>query len=139
MPIWCRLLRQAADRPLSLTRASAGSSSAARMPMMAITTSSSMSVNARFAMPAAPLSGRLMESSPALQLILDLFHQRRQFGFGLRRALAVESVQPDQPDFLLQFRTQRRRTVVAIILRSFAVAVFETVIAFLAKVFQRLI
>ena len=46
MPIWRRLLRHTVARPDSFARLNAGSSSAARMAMIAITTSSSISVNA---------------------------------------------------------------------------------------------
>src|ERR1019366_5953798 len=46
MPSWRRLLLQAMLLPDSLARASAGSSMAARIAMMAITTSSSIKVNA---------------------------------------------------------------------------------------------
>src|SRR5260221_5135092 len=46
MPIWWRFERQAALRPASLAAARAGSRRAARMAMMAMTTSSSIRVNA---------------------------------------------------------------------------------------------
>ena len=48
MPICRRLERQAVRRPFSRAEASAGSSSAMRMARMAMTTSSSMSVKARW-------------------------------------------------------------------------------------------
>ena len=46
MPICLRLLEQLVRRPLSRAAWTAGSKSAIRMPIMAITTSSSTSVNA---------------------------------------------------------------------------------------------
>ena len=44
---WCMLLLHAARLPFSFADASAGSSSAARIAMMAITTSNSIKVKAR--------------------------------------------------------------------------------------------
>jgi hypothetical protein len=49
--VWCMLLRQAARLPFSLAEASAGSSRAAKMAMMAITTNNSIRVNPRFPAP----------------------------------------------------------------------------------------
>jgi hypothetical protein len=46
MAIWRRLLTQATRQPLSRALASAGRSNAARMAMMAMTTSNSIKVNA---------------------------------------------------------------------------------------------
>jgi hypothetical protein len=46
MPIWRKLLLHAADLPDSLACDSAGKSMAAKIAMMAMTTSNSMSVNA---------------------------------------------------------------------------------------------
>ena len=47
MPIWCRLFMHWTLTAFSLALAKAGRSSAARMAMMAITTSNSISVKAR--------------------------------------------------------------------------------------------
>src|ERR1017187_8932722 len=47
MPIWCRLFMQAVCRPFARARDRAGNSSAARIAMMAITTSSSIRVKAQ--------------------------------------------------------------------------------------------
>src|SRR5258706_9494470 len=46
MPIWCRLLKHRADRADSLPRLRTGTTRAARIPRMAITTNNSMRVNA---------------------------------------------------------------------------------------------
>jgi hypothetical protein len=46
MPIWWRLLKQLADRADSLPRLNTGTSSAARIAMIPITTNSSIRVNA---------------------------------------------------------------------------------------------
>src|SRR6266576_1384746 len=46
MPIWCKLLKQAAERPDSFARPSTGKSNAAKIPIIAMTTNNSINVNA---------------------------------------------------------------------------------------------
>src|SRR5947209_2919018 len=68
-PIWCRFERQLALRACSRARAKTGKRIAAKMAMMAITTSSSIRVNPRrfivvflFRRPVAPNTERFAES-----------------------------------------------------------------------------
>src|SRR4051812_35348386 len=103
---------------------------AARMPTIAITTSSSMSekalskyrrllalfdVEMTVLIPIMhPCLARLSPSSkqPAvLHGSLYLFEEWRQLDFGLRRTGTVKSIQPDGQHFLLQFSTQLGRRI----------------------------
>src|SRR5438874_1025969 len=98
MPICRRLLKQAVARAEAFDWLSAGRMMAARIPIIAITTSNSMSEKAVAKLPRLlalfdveimhPCLGRLSPSSeqPAvLHGSLYLFEEWRQFHFGLRR------------------------------------------------------
>src|ERR1017187_8883949 len=113
MPSWCRLLRQAAVRPRSLVRDSTGSSIAARRPMMAITTSSSINVNARC------LDTENSGLPAAADLPLHFLEQRREFGLGCGGAVRIKLLHAQGADLVLQFGTQRRRAGRTIIADTF--------------------
>ena len=185
MPIWCRLFRHTVACPLAFARLSAGSSRAARMAMIAMTTSSSMRVKQptgevrcygerrarartvgeirnpkseirkearnlkserrlpffgcghsralelrisgflrasgfgfRISAPEPrrnPLARNRIsgggyssssEGAAVLHGLLQLFQQRRQFRFALRRSLAVERLKTDAPHLGFQFGAQ---------------------------------
>src|ERR1035441_384113 len=106
MPIWCRWPRQAAVRPRSFARESTGSSIAARMPMMAITTSNSIKVNAR------RVDTEVCSLPPAVaDLPLHFLKQWREFCLGLGGAVGIKLLHAQGADLIFQFGTQRRRTV----------------------------
>src|ERR1035441_8808589 len=106
MPIWWRLPRQAAVRPRSFARESTGSSIAARMPMMAITTSNSIKVNAR------RVDTEVCSLPPAVpDLPLHFLEQRCEFGLGLGGAVGKKLLHAQRANLVFQFGTQRRRAV----------------------------
>src|SRR5581483_955582 len=116
MPIWWRLFRQAAERPVSRVRVRAGRRSAARMPMMAMTTSNSINVKASLFIFDGPMprAASLIQLGGPLHLMLQFLEQGRELGLGLRRTLAVIGPQPDCQHAFLKVRAHLRRAVGAI-------------------------
>src|SRR5258706_6212094 len=83
MPIWCRLLLQAALRPAAFARDNAGKSMAARTAMIAMTTNSSISVKATdFRIPWV-MPGKLPTRSAFCKVRYSLVIGVRQFLFKL--------------------------------------------------------
>src|SRR5450756_2850618 len=79
------------------------------MAMIAITTSSSINVNAvRFVMP-----GSMHPAAP--HQLLHLLHQRGQFRLRLGGTVRIEFLQSQLADLVLQFRAERRRAVFAVV------------------------
>src|ERR1017187_299391 len=106
MPIWCRWPRQAAVRPRSFARESTGSSIAARMPMMAITTSNSIKVNAR------RVDTEVCSLPPAVpDLPLHFLEQRREFGLGLGGAVGKRRLLAHGPTLVFRLGLQGRGAV----------------------------
>ncbi len=88
-PIWWRLERQAARWENRLAWPRAGKSIAARIPMMAITTSNSMSVNAEGRAKAERVSGSLVQVRLLVMRKIDCQRQREAKSMS-RRINAVE-------------------------------------------------
>src|SRR5688572_15689437 len=104
MPSCRRLLRHAVARPRSFALPSTGSKSAARMPIIEITTSTSTRVNAsssasfivgRASCPSLLVRPAPPKEHPAFHELLHFLQQRRQLRFCLRGTLAVIGFQPD--------------------------------------------
>ncbi len=135
MPIWCRLFRQVVASPAALARLNAGNSSAARMEMIEITTSSSISVkallgpvlrNSDFGFRTSPLTVlRLSPLATFFSMLMRLtIASCGRFAWTsaalpaaapaplwFRRSLTIERLQPDAPHLRLQLGAQHGRCV----------------------------